>query len=231
VEFGLFDEITALNPRFIAGHERLKLTMEVRLPAFATAIPTAGFVQSLEQLFPGLALHRCCGENKLHETLFNPLIENDRHSDDAVRQPDDFVDVAHLFEHLVIDFQHAIANMGACSGITCGYETPRSRYDIFVESPARGVSELCVGMAWVLMNELMRGRTPDAVYAGVVKLARWFHMHPGNRASSASAARFLHGDARARDTMRVLSFLHDMGFIAEIESSMNFSRTPVYELA
>ena len=218
MEFGLFAEISPLNPRFIAGHERLKLTLEVRLPEIATAVPPAAFVKALEDLFPGLALHRCCGENRIHETLF-------------MQEPDDIVDIAHLLEHLIIDFQHAIADMSACSGITCGYESPRCRYDIFVESPARKVSELCVAVASALMNELLRGRAPDSMYARVVKLARWFNGHPGSRISSAAAARFLHGEARHPDAVRVLGVLRDMGFIAEIETSMNFSRMPVYALA
>jgi hypothetical protein len=226
MEFGRFVEVSALNPRFIAGHERLKLTVEVSLTEMAASPPPAGFGKTLEELFPGLALHLCCGDNSIDETLFRP-----RRRAGLKHEPDDIVDIAHLLEHLIIEFQHAVAGMSVCSGITCAYESPRSRCDIFVESPSRSVSQLCVAMARGLLNDLLRGRTPDAVHARVVKLARWFHGHPGSRIGSVAAARFLHLDASAPDAARVLDLLHEMSFISEIETSLNFSRMPVYELA
>ena len=223
LEFGAFPEITRLNPRFVAGHQRLKLTLDVKLPARPADVNPPAFVEALKDMLPSLARHRCCGDNQIHETFFTRA----RRRACAIRETDETVDVAHLLEHLVIDFQHYIADMRICSGVTCGYESPRHRYDIFIESPGQNVSHLCVEVARALMKDLLRGGPPDPIYARVVKLAHQFHQNPGRPISPPAAAGVLGDGPR---TAEALHILREMNFIREIETSINFSRVPLYQL-
>lgn len=223
VEFGPFPEITPLNPRFVPGRPRLKLTLDVNLSARAAGRSPADFIQPLEALLPSLSKHRCCGDHRIRETFFT----SGRRPSCAMRETDDSVDIAHLFEHLVIDFQHSVADMRICSGVTCGYERPRHRYDVFVESAGQGVGVLCVDLARHLMNDLLRGGSLDPIYAGVVELARHFHRNPGGPLSSMACARLLAGEPRTREALQILL---DASFIREMETSVNFSRVELFEL-
>src|SRR5881296_3520261 len=195
----------------------MKLTLELNLPAAPTGPTPAAFIAPLSQVMPSLTRHRCCGDNRIHETFFT----RERRRACAMRETDETVDVAHLLEHLVIDFQHDIADMRICSGVTCGYERPRHRYDLFIESPGPAVSRLCVDLARALMNDLLRGAAPDPIYPGIAKLARQFHRSPGRTVSAAAAARIVALERRSRQALRALQ---QAGFIEEVETSINFSR-------
>ena len=59
LEFGEFPEITRLNPRFVPGLERLKLTLDVVIEPDGGARRPAALVTPLEDLLPGLARHLC----------------------------------------------------------------------------------------------------------------------------------------------------------------------------
>jgi len=216
LEFGFFPEITPLNPRFVAGHRRLKLTLDIETLAGPSGL-AAGMWEALRAAFPLLSRHRC-GDHRTEETFA---------AGGHIRTPSrtDDVEIAHLLEHLVIDCQHEIAGMKSCSGVTCAYKIPRNRFDLFIESPGPDVSRLCVALAMALLNDLARGAPADPVYAGVVALARRFHRSLSDQVSGAAAARLLGDERRAR---RALEFLRDVGFIEEFDACVNFSAVPLY---
>lgn len=210
LEFGRFPEVNALNPRFVPDRERLKLTLDIRAPREVPDATPASLLEPLASLLPGLRRHRCGENSRVTETT----LKRPRLGDPA---GEDGADVAHLLEHIIIDFQHSIAQMRICSGVTCGYETPSHRYDVFIESPGQRVSRLCIALACEMMNGLLRGGSPDPVYEKIVRLAQRFHRQ--------GCAPLPMVDEEFAIALRVL---RELRFVQEMETSFNFSGVPVY---
>ena len=222
--FGDFPEITDLNRRFLPGHRRLRLTLDVKLDVGERVRAPSEFIESLERICPSLSRHVCCGDNRIEETFFSA----GRRSSCAMRETDAGVDIAHLLEHLIIDFQYYVADMRVCSGVTCGYRTPAHRYDVFVESPDERVSRLCVSLALDLMNGLASGAPADPFYAKIARLARHIYRSPQAAVTTVGTRAALEGDSQHLSALLSLS---ELGFIREIETSMNFSGMPIYSLS
>lgn len=219
--FGPFAEITTLNRRFIPGRTRLKLTIDLNLAARAPGATPALFMASLQRLLPSLARHNCCGHGRIEETLLSGI----RRPECAPDEPDDAVDIAHLLEHLIIDFQHGIADMRACSGITCGHRSPITRYDLFVETPDERIGRVCVALACDLMNHMLHGGEPDPACAVTLGLARHIYRTDGACFTADQTAAAIGDDDSARHAL--LSLLKH-GFIRESSMAINFSRVPLY---
>ncbi|HKY32186.1 MAG TPA: hypothetical protein VJV23_06595 [Candidatus Polarisedimenticolia bacterium] len=219
LEFGRFPEISRLNPRFVERNERFKLTLDVRAARGQGSSPPA-LLGALESMLPSLSRHRCAGGGRLREIVLKRPRRGERSAEDAA-------DIAHLLEHVIIDFQHFVAEMRICSGVTCGYESPRHRFDVFVETPGRPVSRLCVTLACELLNSLLKGAQPDPLCLKVVKLARAVHARGPQPLSAADGAAALGGDPQSAEALAVL---RELRFVEEIELSLNFSRVPVFRL-
>ena len=219
--FGPFAEITTLNRRFVPGRTRLKLTIDLNLEERAPGATPALFMASLQRLLPNLTRHNCCGHGRIEETFFT----GDRRPACAPDDVDDAVDIAHLLEHLIIDFQHGIADMRVCSGITCGHRTPITRYDLFVETPDERIGRVCVALACDLMNRLLRGAEPDPASAMTLKLARHIYRASGASFTPEQTAGALGDRDSARDALLTL-LKH--GFVRENTMAINFSRVPLY---
>lgn len=173
---------------------------------FRPAGGAAALFPPLARQFPALRRHRCCLDLGLGEGLAAP----------AGEEPDS-VDVPHLLEHLIIDFQHFVADMDRCSGITCGYIAPPHRYDLFVESPDRRVSRLAATIAVDSMNRLLRAEAPSTGVPESLRLAR-LHWRRGGHLVAGPPG----GPAER---------LSRLGFVAEIPMAMNFSSVPLFRLA
>jgi hypothetical protein len=210
LEFGRFPEVDRLNPRFVPERERLKLTLDVRTSPHAAQPTAASLLEPLGSLLPNLRRHRCGDASRISEITLKRTRVGDPTGEDAA-------DVAHLIEHIIIDFQHSIAEMRTCSGVTCGYETPVHRYDVFVESPGQRVSRLCIALACEMMNGLLKGSGPDPLYDRVVRLAQRLHRQ--------GCLPLPDIDEQLSVALRVL---RDLRFAQEMKTSINFSSVPVY---
>lgn len=217
--FGTFAEVSALNRRFIPGHPRLKLTVDLDLSARVPGATPALFMPGLSRLLPSLERHTCCGHGRIEDTF----ISGTRVPTCLTEEPDDAIEIAHLLEHLIIDFQHGVADMRSCSGITCGYKTPITRYDLFVETPDERVGRFCVSLACELMNRLLLGEEPFPSCASVLNLARRVFLAAG--ASLTSPVNTLGDDTHAADALRRLLA---SGFLTEVAMAINFSGVPLY---
>jgi len=221
LEFGRFSEITPLNHRFIPGHPRLKLTVDLDLAARAPGATPARFLALLGALLPTLRRHTCCGHGRIEESFPGGASG----SACAAAEPDDAVDVAHLLEHLIIDFQHGVADMRSCSGVTCGLRTPITRYDLFIETPDEQVGRFSVMLACELMNHMLRGNEPSPSWTAALRLARRFFLAAADGLSGARACGSPGGNEEDGDALRRL-LAH--GFVKEIPMAINYSGVPLY---
>jgi len=221
VTFGSFPLVDRLNPRFVTGRERIKIVVDVDTGPMSAGRTAVDLFDHLRLVLPTLAGHRCGGGSPLARALAPP--------GPAAGAPfDPTLCAAHLLEHLVIDFQHRIAGMRVCSGVTCGHESPLHRYDIFVETPDRTVGLLAVALARDLMNETLAGASPDPVHRDVIELARHIYHNPAAPITAASAARATGGDGQGAAALAILSAHR---FVGELDHSINFSNVPIYRLA
>src|SRR5688572_6635021 len=220
LEFGPFAEVSRLNPRFVPQRERLKLTLDVHPAGQGPGASPASLLEPLSTLLPGLRRHRCGDNSRITETTLRRSRKGDPSGESGA-------DVAHMLEHIIIDFQHEIAAMSICSGVTCGYESPRNRYDVFIESPGRRVSRLCITLACELMNGLLRGQQPDPLYVRIVGLARRIYRNGTVPLAVSDAGAASDGDTQLAAALRVLS---ELQFVREMDTSFNFSRVPLYSL-
>jgi len=225
LEFGAFEAITPLNDRFIEGVDRLRLTLDVKRVSREMPEQPAASARSLRAMFPSLRRHLCCGDSAFQRTF----LREDGPPQRGDLGTEETVDIAHLLEHLMIEFQHSIASMKVCSGVTCGYETPRDRYDIFVESPGRSISLLSASLALNLLDDLLAGAGPDPVYSAAIGLARHLHAAPWTLVTARSAALAIPTGLALAEQATAL--LEDLGHIEAVEASINYSRVLVYALA
>ncbi len=197
----------------MAGRERLKVVLDVDTASIRPGVTPDSLFDRLCNLLPSLSRHRCGGDEPLDRSLSG---------DDAT------LCAAHLLEHVVIDLQHRIAGMRPCSGVTCGHESPRHRYDIFVETTDRAVGSLSVALARGLLAALLSGAPPDPVHLEAIELARHVFLNPSMMLTPSSAARAVGGNGPAA---AALAILRQHGYVSEQEHSINFSNVPIYRLA
>jgi len=217
--FGDFPQVTPLNPDFVPGVKRLKMTLSISEGSANGGI--SEYVEALTGFLPSLSFHRCCGDNSLKESFF----ERDQRRHCSVKEMDGGVDLAHLVEHVLIDVQHYIARMRTCSGVTCAWSTPRDCYDIFVECVDEKVGRTAAGIAVDLVEDLLAGRRPNPRYLCLIQAARVACDHSGWPIEPrlgpliASWGRPLVGEAVAD--------LRSNGFLREARVSFNFSGRPL----
>lgn len=212
---GAYPEVTRLNPDFVAGQTRLKVTLRIVLNGIPS--PPESYLEAMEAVFPSLSRHSCCGENSLRDSFF----KRGRRRACAVEDADHGVDVAHLAEHLMIDIQHFVGRMKICSGVTCAYHEPRNMYDIFVECPEEKVGLLSASMASGLVNDLLTGRDPGNGQRCLMEAARMARDRAGHpiRAFTRDLERAWGSQALSD----AFDYLCIQGFLTESESTLNFS--------
>jgi hypothetical protein len=219
VSHGAFPEISRLNPEFVAGRTRLKVTL--RIPGGNGSPPPESWLSPLEAAFPSLSRHRCCGENSLRDSFFL----RGRRRSCAVEEPDPGVDLAHLAEHLMIDIQHFVGRMSICSGVTCAYREPRDMYDIFVECPEEKVGLLSASIATGLINDLLSGRKPEGGPRCLLEAARLARDKAGQPVSR--HCRDLEMAWGSKAVIEAIDYLRLQGFLTEGETTVNFSGEPM----
>jgi len=175
-QYAQFQEIDHLNTNFIPGIHKMRLTIDTISSEdnYRRAYPA--IVKQFVHLFPRLKQHSCC-YSKIGQS---DLIHGD--SIPMIHEGNCILDIIHIVEHVIIDLQCSLSGMKMCSGITCNYKEPRTRYDIFVEcidqkvglSAALTAVEMvqkilaCDYMKYpfdefISVNDLLREQTPEQI--------------------------------------------------------------------
>ncbi len=214
-----------MNQDFTAGSRRLKLQIEVHEGNRWTEFDPAVLFEQLSEPLPGLDEHRCCGNSQIGSTFFRRG-DGDGPTEGARLAS---ADLAHLFEHLILDLQYRIANVTPCSGVTCGYREPRSRYDLFVESP----TELCAGtsarLGVALMNDHLAGHAAIPLYGLAIRVGReLYERHPWPRGDAELGASLQEPAGRVQEITR---HLRERAVVEEVLMTVNFGAGEQYSLA
>ena len=153
VSYGTFESISHLHRNFQNGVKRLRITLEVNRNGNGNF---SNVFNQLLALLPTLAQHKCC------ENWIGPQPAPKLTSGISIKKVGDNTDFAHLAEHVMIDLMCNIGGMQICSGITCGYESPRNRFDLFVECPRKRIGLFSANLAVHLIDYLLsQGKLPE----------------------------------------------------------------------
>ena len=174
IAYGRFPSISHLHRNFQNGVKRLRVTLDMNRSLKGNGDFSFVFRQLLTVL-PTLAQHKCC------ENWIGPQPAPKLNSGIAIKKVGDSTDFAHLVEHVMIDLMCNIGKMQLCSGITCGYEEPRNRFDLFVECAHKRIGVFSANLSVFLMDTLLAERKLPDFTLETLELARYLQLHPRSK--------------------------------------------------
>ncbi len=156
--FGPFTAAESFNPGFRPGHPKMCLTVDVTDGA---EITDHALHDRLRMAFPGLAGHVCHAHGRSRPPHGIVLVD----ADPAANR-------AHLLEHLMLEMLSFLDGVRRLSGVTCAYESPPERSDIFVECERPESGSLVALVAVQAMNAALAGGPVAPVYPDMLLCAR-----------------------------------------------------------
>lgn len=174
ISHGKFTDISYLHRNFQNGVKRLRITVEVNRSFKKNGHFSFVFNQLLT-IMPSLARHKCC------ENWIGPWPAPKLSSGIPIKKVGDSTDFAHLVEHVIIDLMCNVGQMSLCSGITCGYQSPQNRFDLFIECPDKRIGVFSANLAVYLLDNLLSGRKLPANSKETINLARILYSHRRQR--------------------------------------------------
>jgi hypothetical protein len=210
--FGRYLVAEPFNPAFRAGHPKMCLTVDVVDGGVAT---DAALYERLKRAFPGLASHACRAQGRARSPRGVVLLDGEPAANRA-----------HLLEHLVLEALSFLDGVRRLSGVTCGYETPRERSDIFVECERPESGTLAALMAVEAMNCAVRGEPLAPRFPDMLVCARELRAHAAAPWLAAGLARAT-GIPKDRASA-ALEGLSRVDVVREEDYSVNLSGEPIY---
>lgn len=149
--YGAFAEVEQLYSRFHRGSNKIKIIVDVNEKADYSRGSFLRLYREMARVFPSISKHSCC------EGWESAPLYASSEDGVAVKRIGELADFPHLLEHLMVDLQCNVGKMPSCSGVTCGWKEPESRFDLFVEcnDPRIGIFSAC--FAANLMNNFVSG--------------------------------------------------------------------------
>ncbi|MGB2768872.1 MAG: hypothetical protein WBC88_04015 [Candidatus Zixiibacteriota bacterium] len=210
ISYGEFPEICGLNPRFRPKSKKVKVVIDVHVPQLQKGNPDlSSTFGRLKRLLPSLEKHQC-GEHFMEDLRSGSKVSHSQRSDEIT-------DIAHMMEHIIIDLQANITGMDSCSGITCGYKNPSSRFDLFVECRDKKVGAFSALLATDLLEALLTKKTLSGRFRALIDLAKYLYANKSlvrlaqlEPAVSRISSEF---GWKRRFVLSLLGKLRDFGFI------------------
>jgi hypothetical protein len=220
LEVGPFPSASRLNPRFIPGVPRVRLTLDLGENLRGAAGPLgAAETAQLLALCPRLLEHDCEGGNPIQEMLSAPHHAPPQASPGP--ETGDGLVLAHLIEHVAIDLIAAASGATRCSGVTCAYAGRLDRFDIFLECADPPLGRAVALLATAIVRDLCSGRDRLASHRRCRDLlahltaTRSRHVAPEDVASSL--------DWSVPDALESLDGLVRLGYLDPLPATFTFS--------
>lgn len=216
IAFAPFPDAEPLNPRFRKGHAKLRLVVDAEP---APDMADRALMSRLAAAFPGMSRHHCqveaAGGARPANARGVVLIEGETTANQA-----------HLLEHLLLEMLSFMDRAPRLSGVTCAYQSPPERNDIFVECGHEDSGALAAGLAVAAMNAALAGEPLAPRFPDVLHCARLLRRHPARpwpAARLGRAARIPRERAEAAlETLALASFVERETY------AMNFSGETLY---
>jgi hypothetical protein len=232
-EYGLFPEAARLNRFIRKGEPVLRATLDI---AWSEPEPRAA-LSILEDLLMEFSrsfrLHACRGPHSYHVFADGRrrLAETAAIALESGRTNgfEGSLALAHLIEHVAIDFVCRITGQRRCSGVTGALRFPVGRFHLLLECPDRLCGRLALALAVAVLVTGLAGRPPGDDERNLVRAARVVFEHPERSHTPPAIARSL-GWTEERAAL-ALKALRDMGYLASQAWTVNTSGCPEYRLA
>jgi hypothetical protein len=226
VDFGRFPVAAILNPRIRSADPLLRVTLRIRWDERRPAAALAHLEKALLSFSPSFRRHQCRGPADYHVFARNgqPRANPASHAPKFEGE----LALAHLLEHMVIDFECAVTNLKRCSGVTGALRKTPGVYHMFIETPERGVGRFCLSLALRTLRELFEGQPPGNTDREAILSARQAFHDPWRRLTAPSVARSLAFSEPTAE--RALSLLTDLGYLREESFALNFSGVRAYRV-
>ena len=190
ISYGKFPDISFLNPNFKYASSKIRVVLDVFLPR-KRKLNLSSTYKKAHKLMPTLSKHSCC------VSMFYGSLHKEEEGGVPLKKIGDITDIAHLMEHMIIDLQANISGMDSCSGITCGYEEPGFRFDIFVEYRDKDVARFSSYLTLDVMKRILSGEKIFPKYQRIIQLAKYLYQHPQRVNSFDRICRDLHLSRRS----------------------------------
>jgi hypothetical protein len=171
LSFGRFPEISDLDIFFRHSFLRLKLVLDIFIPE-DKGFDFGSIHKKVMDFFPNLQKHKCWAN------LLGGSVSTRGRKDLPFQTVGGITDLAHLIEHMIIDLQATVGQMESCSGLTCGYQDPANRFDLFIECKDRRVATFSSNLAVKMMKELLWDRSLLFEYSKFIQLAKCLYSEP-----------------------------------------------------
>lgn len=180
--YGVFPEIDRLYNRLNRGQSKIKIVVDIDENLDTSRESFLSLYRSVAQLFPSLPRHSCC------EQWESASLQISEEAEVSVKRIGELADFPHLLEHLIVDLQCTVGKMSGCSGITCGWNEPNNRFDLFVEcdDPRIGVFAAC--FAAHVMNNYLSGKPGEDDFQLMLKIAKLVQKYPETKDEIAKLA-------------------------------------------
>jgi hypothetical protein len=224
--YGRFPVAATLNRRIRAARPLLRVTLRIR---WDDRDPSAALGQVEKELLafsPGFGQHSCRGADGYEVFTGN----GGRRTRGGAAPPglDGGLALAHLIEHMVIEFECRVADLRLCSGVTGALRRTPGLYHLFVETTERGVGRFCLALALRTMRAQFDGRPPGAEEDEALSAARLAFSRPQQRLTIPLMASALSWSPST--AARALALLRDLGFLREEPYGVNLSGLAAYRL-
>ncbi len=171
ISYGKFPDISFLNPNFKAHSTKIRVVLDILLPQ-KEAVNLSSIYRKVHKLMPTLSKHRCC------TSLLYGSVGGQKEGDIPLKRIGDITDIAHMMEHMIIDLQANVSRMDSCSGITCGYQEPDFRFDLFIECKDKDVARFSIYLTLDIIKRALLGKRVFPRYRRIIRLARYLYQHP-----------------------------------------------------
>ena len=211
IRHGAFTDIEVLNPRFVAGAQKLKVTVDTEPePRAAEAV----VVHRLLAAFPGLARHEC----RVQKT--RSLLPAEGTAIRLVTE-DASANQAHLLEHLLIEMLAVFEPRIVRSGVTCAWREPAWRNDIFVECERADIGSAVAALGVRALDQALEGNALVPLYADLLRV--WSLLERGGR-ETLSETLLQRRAGLTRDRVApVLELLAESALVTEERLTLNLS--------
>lgn len=171
LSIGRFPELSDLDIFLKHSELKLKLVLDIFFPE-DRGFEFKMIYNKITDFLPNLQKHKCWAH------LLGGSVPGEERNDLPFQSVGGVTDLAHLVEHIIIDLQSTVGQMKSCSGLTCGYQEPANRFDLFIECEDRRVATFSSNLAVKMMKELLWKGSLSPDYSKSIQLARYLYAEP-----------------------------------------------------
>lgn len=218
-----FPDILSLNPRFDSHSNHLKASIEIIWEEKDQRAKIESIIPKISAISETIQKHQCSEADDYLPFDLKAKLELEEKSFEGK------LALAHLIEHLTIDFFCFITEIKKCSGVTCALWDPKNRFDLFIECMDELTGKFSFFLAVHAIHELIQNKDPVKWFKNILKTSRYCYQHRSVPISHINMANSFRWDEEKAKNM--LQELASLGFVEEESYTISFSSIPAYRLA